>query len=55
MQAGRLLPDRLAEAHDDAELVGIDAEGEGIKGDDRRQHHGDQEHERSRAGRCRPA
>ena len=37
MQARRLLAVELAEAQDDAELVGIDAEGEGVEGDDRRQ------------------
>ena len=48
VQARRLLANRLAEPHDDAELVGVDAEGEGVEGDDRGQHDDDQEHERAR-------
>ena len=52
VQARRLLRDRLAEAHDDAELVGVDAEGEGVEGDDRRHHDRDQEHERARQARA---
>ena len=48
MQARRLAADRLAELHDDAELVGADLEGEGEEGDDRRDPDGDQEDERSR-------
>ena len=55
MQARRLAPDRLAESHDDAELVGADLEGEGEEGDDRSDPDGDQEHERARAGRRRRA
>ena len=34
MQARRILLDELAEAHDDAQLVRIDAEGECLPGDD---------------------
>src|SRR6185436_16246163 len=39
MQTGRLAADRLAEAHDDAELVGIDAEGEGARQPRATRHH----------------
>ena len=52
VQTRRLAADRLAEAHDDAELIGIDAEGEGIEGDNRRRHHRQQEHERARQPRA---
>ena len=34
MKAGRLLANRLAETHDDAELVGVDAKAEGKEGGD---------------------
>ena len=37
VQARRLLADRLAEPHDDAELVGVDAKGEGEEADDGRE------------------
>ena len=33
MQSGRFLSNRFAEAHDDAELIGVHAKGEGIKTD----------------------
>jgi hypothetical protein len=46
MQTGRLASDRLAEPHDDAELVRADLEGEGEEGDHRSYADGDQEYER---------
>ena len=48
MQAGRFLPVELSQVQDDAELIGIDAEGEGIKRNDRRQYDGQQKDERAR-------
>ena len=42
MQAGRFLAARLSQVQDDAELIGINAEGESKKRNDRRQYDGHQ-------------
>ncbi len=46
MKSRRLLAHELAEAHHDAELIGIDAEKERVPGDDYTTHDRGQEHER---------
>ena len=50
VQARRLAANRLAEAHNDAKFVGIDAERERKESDDGGQHHDDHECQRARAG-----
>src|SRR5262249_20308110 len=52
MQARRLAADRLAKAHDHAELVRADLEGEGEERNHRGNADGHQEHERSRQPRA---
>src|SRR6516165_10024399 len=47
METGRFGPNGFAEQHDHAELIWVDAEGEGVEGYDGRDCHGDQEQERA--------
>ena len=47
MQARRILLDELAEAHDNAELVRIDAEGKCLPGDDGAGNDGNEEQQRA--------
>ena len=47
MQPWRLASDGLAEAHDDAELVWVDAEGKGKESGDGYDHRGEEEDERA--------